>query len=189
MSAPVYILIGAAILLLAALVYYFNRMIKLRNKVRRAWRDIDVQLKKRHDLIPLLVRMAEGYALHERKVLEDIAAKRSEARAASGAGEIGEKESCLAAGINDILLLREEYPDLKADSAFQELSDELVKVEDYIAASRKYYNGSVRIYNTYIQSFPQVLLARPFHFLPEEYFQIELEEREQGVTTGLGPET
>jgi LemA protein len=178
MSALVYVLIGIAILLLAAIVYYFNRMIKLRNKVRRAWKDIDVQLKKRHDLIPLLVRIAEGYSLHERRVLVNVTEKRSEAQAASGAQDIGDKERILTIGLNDIFLLREEYPDLKADSAFQELSDELVKVEDHIAASRKYYNGSVRIYNTYIESFPQMLFARPFRFLPEEYFQIELDEKE-----------
>jgi LemA protein len=178
MSALVYVLIGIAVLLLAAIVYYFNRMIKLRNKVRRAWKDIDVQLKKRHDLIPLLVRIAEGYSLHERRVLVNVTEKRSEAQAASGAQDIGDKERILTIGLNDIFLLREEYPDLKADSAFQELSDELVKVEDHIAASRKYYNGSVRIYNTYIESFPQMLFARPFRFLPEEYFQIELDEKE-----------
>mgnify|MGYP001817960476 CR=1 FL=1 len=178
MSALVYVLIGIAILLLAAIVYYFNRMIKLRNKVRRAWKDIDVQLKKRHDLIPLLVRIAEGYSLHERRVLVNVTEKRSEAQAASGARDIGDKERILTIGLNDIFLLREEYPDLKADSAFQELSNELVKVEDHIAASRKYYNGSVRIYNTYIESFPQLLFARPFRFLPEEYFQIELDEKE-----------
>lgn len=178
MSALVYVLIGVAVLLLAAIVYYFNRMIKLRNKVRRAWKDIDVQLKKRHDLIPLLVRVAEGYSLHERKVLVNVTEKRGQAQAASGARDIGDKEWHLTMGLNDIFLLREEYPDLKADSAFQELSDELVKVEDHIAASRKYYNGSVRIYNTYIESFPQMLFARTFRFLTEEYFQIELDEKE-----------
>jgi LemA protein len=178
MSALVYVLIGIAVLLLAAVVYYFNRMIRLRNKVRRAWKDIDVQLKKRHDLIPLLVRVAEGYSLHERRVLENVAAKRSEAQAASGAREIGDKERHLTIGLHDILLLKEEYPDLKADTAFQELSDELVVVENHVAASRKYYNGSVRIYNTYIESFPQLLMASLFRFLPEEYFQIEMDERE-----------
>lgn len=181
MSVLVYVLIGLAVLLLAAIVYYFNRMIKLRNKVRRAWKDIDVQLKKRHDLIPLLVRIAEGYSLHERRVLVNVTEKRSEAQAASGPREIGDKELSLTIGLNDIFLLREEYPELKADSAFQELSDELVVVEDHIAASRKYYNGSVRIYNTYIESFPQLLFARPFRFLTEEYFQIELDEKEYPV--------
>jgi LemA protein len=178
MSALVYVLIGIAVLLLVAIVYYFNRMIKLRNKVRRAWKDIDVQLKKRHDLVPLLVRIAEGYSLHERRVLVDVTKKRSEAQSASGAKDIGDKERILTIGLHDIFLLREEYPELKADSAFQELADELVRVEDHIAASRKYYNGSVRIYNTYIESFPQMLFARPFRFLTEEYFQIELDERE-----------
>ena len=178
MSALVYVLIGIAVLLLAAIVYYFNRMIKLRNKVRRAWKDIDVQLKKRHDLVPLLVRIAEGYSLHEKRVLVDVTKKRTEAQSASGAKDIGDKERILTIGLHEIFLLREEYPDLKADTAFQELADELVRVEDHIAASRKYYNGSVRIYNTYIESFPQMLFARPFRFVPEEYFQIELEERE-----------
>ena len=173
MSAWVYVLIGAGALLLIALVLVFNRMIRLRNKVRRAWKDIDVQLKLRHELIPLLVSTAEGYALHEEQVLQKVTRMRSEAEAASGARQRGSRERSLAGALGEVFVLKENYPELKADTTFERLSEELVTVENHLAAARKYYNGSVRIYNTYIQSFPQLILARLYLFRPAEYFQYE----------------
>ena len=173
MGAWTYVVIAVGALLLLAVVLVFNHMIKLRNKVRRAWKDIDVQLKLRHQLIPLLVSTAEGYALHEKQVLESVTTMRAEAEAASGAQERGAKELSLAGSLREILLLRERYPELKADTTFERLSQELVTVEDHLAAARKYYNGSVRIYNTFIQSFPQLLLAGLFRFRPAEYFQAD----------------
>jgi LemA protein len=178
MNWVIYVLIAAGALLLLAVVIVFNRMVRLRNKVKRAWRDIDIQLKLRHDLIPRLVSIAEGYALHEKDVLESVTRRRGEAQAASGAGEKGIREMSLSEALQRMLVLREHYPELKADEGFERLSRELVSVEDNIAAARKYYNGSVRIYDTYIQSFPQLLLAGLLRFRPAEYFQVEEDERE-----------
>jgi LemA protein len=173
MDTWVYIIIAVGAVLFLAVVLVFNRMIRLRNKTRRAWKDIDVQLKLRHQLIPLLVSTAEGYALHEKQVLEKVTHMRTEAAAATGVAERGSRELSLAAALSEIFVLRERYPELKADESFQKLFGELVTVEDHLAASRKYYNGSVRIYNTFIQSFPQLLLARLFRFRAVEYFQQE----------------
>lgn len=175
MDPYLYVVVVIAALLLAGLVFFFNRMIGARNKVRRAWRDIDVQLKLRHELVPRLVEIAEGYSLHERSLLESVAAARARAQTASGMGERGERELSLSAALGEVLLLKESYPELKADEAFERLGVELVQVENHLAAARKYYNGSVREYNTFIQSFPQVALARLFRFRPAEYFQAEAE--------------
>lgn len=172
MNTWIYIPIAAGVLFLLAVVLAFNRMVGLRNKVRRAWKDIDVQLKLRHELIPLLVSTAEGYALHERQVLENVTAIRAQAEAASGVEEKGTRELTLGGALHKVFLLGEDYPNLKADTTFARLSGELVTVEDHLAAARKYYNGTVRIYNTCIQSFPYMLLARPLRFRPAEYFQL-----------------
>ncbi len=177
MSIWVYLVIAAVALTLLAVAVVFNRMIKLRNKVRRAWKDIDVQLKLRHELIPLLVSTAEGYAAHEKDLLQEVTNIRVRAEAASGVGEKGARESMLAGALSKLFMLEEHYPELKADTNFARLSGELVTVENHLAAARKYYNGTVRIYNTFIQSFPQLMLAPIFRFLPAEYFQLEEEER------------
>ncbi|RJP35219.1 MAG: LemA family protein [Actinobacteria bacterium] len=173
MDAWVYVVIAVGAVLLLVVVLVFNRMIRLRNKVKRAWKDIDVQLKLRHQLIPLLVSTAEGYSLHEEQTLEKVARMRAEAEAASGAKERGYRELSLAGALSEVFVLRERYPELKADTTFERLFQELVTVENHLAAARKYYNGSVRIYNTFIQSFPQLVLARLFFFRPAEYFQHE----------------
>ncbi len=157
--------------LLFAVAFVFNRMIRLRNRVRRAWKDIDVQLRLRHNLVPVLVSVAEGYAAHESGVLERAARLRAEARAAAGVRERGARELDLASSLAELFALGESYPDLKADEAFQRLFRESVMVENHLAAARKYYNGCVRDYNNFIQSFPQLILARLLRFRPSEYFQ------------------
>jgi len=181
----VYLVIAVAALTLLAVAVIFNRMIKLRNKVRRAWKDIDVQLKLRHELIPLLVSTAEGYAAHEQDLLQEVTNIRVRAEAASSVGEKGARESRLAGALSRLFMLEEHYPELKADTTFMRLSDELVTVENHLAAARKYYNGTVRIYNTFIQSFPQLLLAPLFRFRPDEYFQLEEEERTSVPSAGI----
>ena len=173
MDAWIYAVIVVGALFLLAVVLVFNHMIRLRNKTRKAWQDIDVQLKLRHQLIPLLVSTAEGYALHEKQTLEKVTRMRAESQAASGVRERGARELSLAAALGEIFVLMERYPELKADESFERLFQELTRVEDHLAASRKYYNGSVRIYNTFIQSFPQLLLASLFAFRPAEFFQEE----------------
>jgi LemA protein len=126
MEAWVIVVIAAAAVLLIAVVLVFNRMIRLRNKTRRAWKDIDVQLKLRHQLIPVLVSTAEGYALHEEQALEKVTRLRTEAEAASGVREKGERELSLAGALAEIFVLRERYPELKADTTFERLFQELV---------------------------------------------------------------
>jgi len=172
----VYIVIAVGAALFLAVVLVFNHMIRLRNKTRKAWKDIDVQLKLRHQLIPILVSTAKGYALHEEQVLEKVTHMRTEAEAATGVRDKGARELSLAGALSEIFVLRERYPELKADENFERLARELVTVEDHLAASRKYYNGSVRIYNTFIESFPQLLLARLFRFRTGEYFQRDVDE-------------
>lgn len=183
MDFYLYVVVAIAALFLAGAAFLFNRMVGARNKVRRAWHDIDVQLKLRHELIPRLVEVAEGYSLHERNILESVSAARARAQAASGIGERGERELSLSAALGEVLLLKEGYPELKADEAFERLSVELVQVENHLAAARKYYNGSVREYNTFIQSFPQMLMALLLRFRPAEYFQAE-EETESPPRVG-----
>ncbi len=173
MGVWAYFAIAAAASVLLAAILAFNHMVRLRNRVRRAWKDIDVQLKLRHELVPRLVSTAAGYAAHEKEVLERAARLRAEALAAESARERGAREAGLASALREVLALKESYPELKADEAFESLFQKTVKVEDHLAAARKYYNGSVRAYNTFIQSFPQALLARLFRFRPAEYFQDE----------------
>ncbi len=173
MHSWVYFALAFAFAALLAAVLVFNRMVRLRNRVRRAWKDVDVQLKLRHELVPVLVSTAAGYAAHENEVLERAARLRAEALAAGGARERGAREAGLASALREVYALKESYPELKADEAFENLFQKTVKVEDHLAAARKYYNGSVRAYNTFIQSFPQMLLARLFRFRPAEYFQEE----------------
>jgi len=171
MNAWWYAPIAIGAVLLVAVVLVFNRMILLRNRVKRAWKDIDVQLKMRHQLIPLLVSTTEGYAVHEEQTLEEVTRTRAEAEAASGVKEKGYRELSLAGALSELFLLRERYPELKADINFERLFGELVAVENRLAAARKYYNGAVRIYNTFVESFPQLVLARLFFFRTAEYFQ------------------
>lgn len=170
MEPYLYVLAVLAALLLAV-AFVYNRMVRLRNRVRRAWKDIDVQLRLRHDLVPVLVSVAEGYAAHESRMLERAAHLRSVARAAAGVRERGARELDLASSLAELFALGESYPDLKADEAFQRLFRESVTVENHLAAARKYYNGCVRAYNNFIQSFPQLILARLLRFRPSEYFQ------------------
>lgn len=176
MSPFLYALLVAAALAILAGAAAFNRMIRLRNKVARALHDIDVQLELRRRLIPELNRVAAGYAAHEKAILERAARARREAASARGTAERGQRELALAEALREVLLLAERYPDLKADSSFARLAEETVRVEDHLAAARKYYNGTVRAYNTFIQSFPANLLAALFRFSPAPYFQLEMEE-------------
>ncbi len=167
------ILASAIACLLLSTAVAFNRMVRLRNRVRRAWTDVDVQLRLRHQLIPLLVQSVKGYAEQERAVLEKAALARREALAAEETLVRGRREETLSAALREVLLLGERHPGLRADDSFSRLAEEIVAAENDLAAARKYYNGSVRAYNTFIQSFPMNLLAAALRFRPAEYFQEE----------------
>jgi LemA protein len=155
----------------------FNRLVRLRNQVRSAWADIDVQLTRRHDLVPQLVAAVKAYASHERATLEAVSQLRARAVEASRPGELGRLETDLERGISRLLALREAYPDLKASGNFAALQSELVEVEDHLQFARRFYNGAVRDLNTTVQRVPDLLVARMFGFEMAEFFQAEYEAR------------
>jgi len=151
----------------------YNQMVKKRFLVREAFSGIDVQLKRRHELIPRLVEVTKGYMRHEQKILEEVTAMRARSVSAQAVNEKGSIESSISQGIKSVFAVAENYPDLKADSTFLQLHQSLVEIEDQLQMARRYYNGAVRDLNTVIQSFPALFLAGPCGFMPEEFFEIE----------------
>lgn len=160
-----------------ALVFYFvgiyNMLVRLRNGVKNAWSQIDVQLKRRHDLIPNLVETAKGYMQHERGTLEEITKARSRAMDAGSVGEKSQAENALSGALGRFMLVVENYPDLKANQNFLSVQEELTSTENKIAFSRQGYNDSVYFFNNKIQMFPSNIIANTFNFRQEEFFEIE----------------
>jgi LemA protein len=156
---------------LAWAVFSFNRLVRLRNHVRSAWADIDVQLTRRHDLVPQLVTAVKAYAGHERATLETVTELRARAVEVEGPERLGQVESQLEQALSRLFALREAYPDLKASDNFMELQRELVDVEDHLQFARRFYNGAVRDLNTAIQRVPDLVVARAFRFEEAEFFQ------------------
>lgn len=154
-------------------ILIFNRLVSDRNRVRAGWSDIDVQLQRRADLIPQLVKAVAGYAKFERATLEQVTSLRSESMGLTNVAERGAVEAALAKGVKRLLALAEAYPDLKASDNFLRLQKDLVDVEDHLQYARRYYNGAVRLLNTRIESFPDLLVARPFNFTPADFFDAE----------------
>jgi LemA protein len=174
-----YIILGFVALGVIWVVVTYNSMVSGRNKVEESWSGIDVQLKRRHDLVPNLVETVKGYATHEQKVFQDVTEARAQAMAASGPHESGPAESHLSAALGGIRAVAEQYPDLRATENFQQLQRELTEIEDEIQASRRIYNSNVQIFNTRIQVFPNSVIASRASFTPREFFEIELpQERE-----------
>jgi LemA protein len=162
--------------LIAAMAFIavtFNELVAARNAVRKSWSDIDVQLQRRHDLVPPLVATVKGYAAHESDVLRVVAELRTRAQAQHAVADRGSAEGELAVGLTRLLALQESYPDLKASENFLQLQHELVDVEDRLQSARQQYNESVRDYNTQIQNFPEQWIAKPFGFRAFEFFQAE----------------
>jgi len=157
-------------------VWIFNRLVKDRNQVRSAWSDIDVQLTRRHDLVPQLVDAVKAYAGYERSTLEAVTALRTRSDQAARLAEKADLEDQLQAGIEKLIAVAEAYPDLKADGNFLALQRQLTEVEDHLQYARRFYNGAVRIYNTRIETFPHLLVARPFGFTPSEFFAVPGED-------------
>jgi LemA protein len=171
--------------LLVLIVFWFmgiyNRLVSLRNAVEAAWKQIDVQLQKRYDLIPNLVETVKGYAAHEKETLERVIQARNSALAAKGAAEAGQAEAMLAGALSGFFALAEAYPDLKANQNFLMLQQELSSIESKVAYSRQHYNDVVRGYNTLQQQFPANLVAGMAGSKPAEYFEVELPEARQPV--------
>jgi len=162
--------------LIVAGVFIFNRLVKDRNQVRAGWSDIDVQLMRRHDLVPQLVAAVKAYADYEQATLTTIIELRSRSQSAARLTEKAHLEDEIASGIKQLIALAESYPDLKADTNFQQLQRQLIEVEDYLQFARRFYNGAVRIFNTRIESFPSLLIARPLGFHQADFFAVEGEE-------------
>ena len=162
-----------------ALFFYFmyNRLVTLRMRIKEAWSDIDIQLKRRNSLIPNLVDTVKGYMTHERELLTKITQLRSSVMSASSPKELGQLNSQISSALGSLKVAVESYPDLKASQNFQQLQEELTNTEDKIAYSRKFYNSTVLDYNTSIQVFPNVLFANMFGFKAFEFFEANEEER------------
>jgi LemA protein len=171
-------LLTAVIVLLAAwIVFAYNRLVRLRNQVRTAWADIDVQLTRRHDLVPQLVAAVKGYAGHEKALIETATQLRAQAVAEKNPARLGQLESALEQATVRLLALQEAYPDLKASESFLALQRELVEVEDHLQYARRFYNGAVRDYNDAVQRVPDLAVARAFAFAAGAFYQAEAEER------------
>jgi LemA protein len=179
--------IVAILLALAAIVAaLYNRLVRDRNRVDGAWSDIDVQLQRRHDLIPQLVKAVDQYAKYERATIEAVTALRAEAMRETRVDALGRKEEELSSGVRRLLAVAEQYPDLKANENFLQLQRELVETEDYLQFARRYYNGSVREYNTRVETVPANIVAGWFGFAIREYFQKESDEAAAVPLVNLG---
>lgn len=165
-----FVTVVLVVIVIAGTVLY-NRLIRGRNRVDTAWSDIDVQLQRRHDLIPRLVTAVDQYAKYERATLEAVTELRAEAMQVADVRAKGRVEEKLSAGIERIIALAENYPDLKANENFLKLQNELVETENYLQFARRYYNGSVRDYNTMTESVPTNIIAGWFRFTAREFFQ------------------
>jgi len=172
-----WIWIALALLIVGWIVWAFNRLVRYRNRVDEGWAQIDVQLRRRYDLIPNLIATVQGYAAHEREVFERVTAARAGAEAAAGVAGQASAENAVSSGLRQLLAVAENYPELKANQNFLALQEELTGTESKIAYARQYYNEQVRLLNTAIESFPSSLLAKVAHFTPREFFDIDDEAR------------
>lgn len=163
------------ILLALAAMYFYNRLVSLKNKVEESWSGIDVQLKRRYDLIPNLVNTVKGYATHESETLQKVIEARNQAMSISGSDPAakGQAEATLAGSLKTVFALAESYPDLKANASFVELQKTLTEIEENVSNARRYYNAIVRDNNTAVETFPSNLFANAFNFHKFDYFELD----------------
>ncbi|PCJ24666.1 MAG: hypothetical protein COA96_09080 [SAR86 cluster bacterium] len=164
-----------ALVFFAAVIWIYNQLVRDRNQVLAAWSDIDVQLKRRHNLVPQLITTVKAYADFEKATMIAVTELRTRSEAASHLPEKASLEKEIVSAIGRLTILAENYPDLKADENFRQLHTELTDIENHIQYARRFYNGAVRIFNTHVQSFPHFLLARVFKFQIAEFFEVENE--------------
>ena len=172
MSTTAWIVLGLIAILIVWVVTIYNGLVALRQRVNQAFADVDVQLKQRHDLIPNLVETVKGYATHERGTLEEVTRLRGAAMATHGPAQQAQVENMLTAALGRLFALAEAYPDLKANTNFQQLQRDLSDIENKLAAARRFFNNSVQEYNTAIQQFPAVLFATALGFPPQSFFDV-----------------
>jgi len=174
----VIVLLIVIALIVVALIALYNRFVRYRNRVDNAWAQIEVQLKRRWDLIPNLVETVKGYAAHERGTFEAVTQARANAQQAQGPAATAAAEGILGQALGRLFAVAEAYPELQADENFRQLQDELAGTENRIAVSRQVYNDTVLTYNNAIQTFPGVMLAGPFGFVKREFFETDDTQRE-----------
>ena len=168
-----WIFLALLVLAVGYVILIFNGLVSLRNQSAAAWSDIDVQLKRRHNLIPNLVEVVKGYATHERQTFEKVIAARQRGLSAGSVAEKGQAETALSGAIHGLIAIAENYPQLKANENFLDLARQLSEIEEAVQNSRRYYNAVVRDLNTKIESFPDLLIARSFGFSVREFFQLD----------------
>ncbi|MBU1130819.1 LemA family protein [Patescibacteria group bacterium] len=181
MTNPLWIILGIISLIIFWLIGVYNGLIKLKNRADEAWSDIDVQLKRRYDLIPNLVETVKGYATHERELFENVTKARAQAMQAGTPQEKGKAENILSGTLKSLFAVAENYPQLRASENFAKLQDELSDTENKIQAARRFYNGNVRDFNTKVQVFPNNLVAGMLNFKKYEFFEIEETKEREAV--------
>ena len=169
----VWILVAVVVVLVLWAVFTFNRLVTLRNRVENGWSQIDVQLRRRYDLIPNLIETVKGYAAHEREVFEHVTEARTRAMGATGVEDQANAENAVTAGLGRLIAVAEAYPDLKANQNFLALQEELIGTESKIAYARQFYNDQVALLNTLVQKFPANVIAGLGHFEPKPFFEID----------------
>ena len=167
-----WIILGLVALVLIFLVVLYNRLVRLRNSTQNAWAQVDVQLKRRHDLIPNLVETVKGYAAHERGTFDEVTHARTAAQQAQGPAAQGQAENILSQALGKLFAVAEAYPQLRATENFQQLQAQLAETEDKIQASRQVYNNAVLNYNNAIQTVPSNIVAGALGFQPREFFEV-----------------
>lgn len=180
-NVTLYIIVGIAAVLLIIVIGIYNSLVRLKIKVDEGWADIDTQLKRRYDLLPNLVETVKGYAKHEKTTLESVIDLRGKAMHARTPGQKAVSENMITDALKTIFALAENYPDLKANQNFLDLQGTLREIEEHIQMSRRYYNGTVRDYNTSIQVFPNNIFAGPLGFTKREFFEVGSEAEREAV--------
>lgn len=176
-----YIILGVVVVLVLWIIGVYNGLVKLNNRAKESWSDIDVQLKRRHDLIPNLVQTAKGYATHERELFEKVTQARASAVNAGSPHEKAEAENVLSGTLKTLFAVSENYPELKASENFAKLQDELSDTENKIQASRRFYNGNARDFNIKIEIFPNNVVAGWLKFKKYEFFEVADEKEKENV--------
>jgi LemA protein len=180
-EGPILIAVAIVVFFVTVLLFVYNRFVRLRNMIDESWHDVGTELQRRYDLIPNLVNTVKGYAAHERELFDSVTSLRLDAMAASRTPDAqAPREEALGRGVSRLMAVAENYPDLKASEQFLSLQHELTDTEDRIQLSRRIYNANVRAYDTLVQSFPALMIARAFDFELRPYFEVDAAARDAG---------
>lgn len=189
MDVTLLIVLAAIAAVAFALIGIYNGLVTLKNKVDEGWADIDTQLKRRYDLIPNMVETVKGYAKHEKSTFEAVTKARNMAMGATGPEQKAQAENMLQGTLKSLFALAENYPELKANQNFMDLQATLKEIEEHIQLSRRYYNATVRDFNTKVEIFPNNVIAPMFGFAKRQYFEIEREEERENVKVSFSEES